>query len=502
MSTMKVSQEGLTQIKQAIALRGWKVYDDRWLLAASNILEPDGFWQPEGPYAYGCSSQTWERFLRRIAIRDRSFMAFCRALMLEPEAVSEPSNRCQTDWGNAPDAVSVYGRESVLKTLAGWIFEERCRIISLTGMAGVGKTCLMRGALDQAATPFACRVRAKFDCVIWRRLDALTPTAMLHELIATIAKLQAIPLAECALPDSSEGLISQLLQQLRQYRCLLVLDNAESVMAAGDRAGCYRDDYEAYTDCFRRLGETAHQSCIVLIGREQLRDIENCVGLQPVRSHRLEGIDPMAGQAICQKIAQAHSATIRGSDQDWTALTAIYRGHPLSLEIATQHILRRFGGDLSQFLAQDLRVFGRIRDMLDWHFQRLSKTGQEVVFWLAFYRQTLSIDDLESEISSPLAKKQLPETLDMLERQLPIEKRGTRLSLPPVLADYAIDRLNHQIYRALKAGKLQSFHTRVLSKVSVEDLATQPVASIYAGSTDDIPQSVRPCFSTLENVAL
>ena len=87
MASLKASQQGLTQIKQAIAQKGWKIGDDRWLVEASKVLEPQGDWHESGPYAYGCSSQTWERFLQGTAIRDRSFVAFCQILAINPEEV-------------------------------------------------------------------------------------------------------------------------------------------------------------------------------------------------------------------------------------------------------------------------------------------------------------------------------------------------------------------------------------------------------------------------------
>ena len=89
MTSVKASLEGLSLIRQAIAQKGWRVRDDRWLVAASYRLEPDGNWRPDGPYAYGCSLQTWERFLQRVAIRDRSFIAFCQILNLSPNQVAE-----------------------------------------------------------------------------------------------------------------------------------------------------------------------------------------------------------------------------------------------------------------------------------------------------------------------------------------------------------------------------------------------------------------------------
>ena len=89
MSSTKASLEGLSLIKQAIAQKGWRVRDDRWLVAASYLLEPEGDWQLDGPYAYGCSLQTWERFLQGVAVRDRSFIAFCQVLNLEHNQIAE-----------------------------------------------------------------------------------------------------------------------------------------------------------------------------------------------------------------------------------------------------------------------------------------------------------------------------------------------------------------------------------------------------------------------------
>ena len=89
MSSSKASLRGLSLIKQAIAQKGWRVRDDRWLVAASYLLEPEGDWQLDGPYAYGCSLQTWERFLQGVAVRDRSFIVFCKVLNLPPNQVAE-----------------------------------------------------------------------------------------------------------------------------------------------------------------------------------------------------------------------------------------------------------------------------------------------------------------------------------------------------------------------------------------------------------------------------
>ena len=162
MPSKKVSRQGLALIKQAIAKRGWRISDERWLVEASKHLEPDGDWQLDGPYAYGCSPQTWERFLQKVAIRDRSFNTFCQILDLAPYEVTESVHPFSTDWGCAPEAPTLHGREQELNTLAYWIFEDHCRLIGISGFAGIGKTRFVKGGLT--STVFTQRIQKEFDC--------------------------------------------------------------------------------------------------------------------------------------------------------------------------------------------------------------------------------------------------------------------------------------------------------------------------------------------------
>ena len=438
MPSMKASQTGLTQIRQAIAQRGWKISSDKWLVEASKLLEPEGNWQPDGPYAYGCSLQTWERFLQGTAIRDRSFIAFCRVLAINPYDIAETTGHLQKDWGEAPDAPMCYGREQELKILEDWIFGHRCRLISISGLAGTGKTRLARVALDkiELSAPLTNRVHTDFEHLIWRRLDALPPQALLTNLLTSLLKQQAT-----SLPETIEGLITELLRYLKQHRCLLVLDNVESILQGGNRAGCYREGYEGYEDLLRRLGETAHQSCLLLISREKLRDIEEMEGLQPVRALTLQGLDQAAVEIIFQTISRTQNAAFRGSTQDWQTLIYHYSGNPLLLEAVARHILRRFDGSLPAFLEQGLIVFGKIRSLLDWHFERLSETQQAILHQFAISRKPTSIASLRESVRVPFAQKQIPEILDNLERQIPLTKIGNRFTVQPIFIEYVSDRM-------------------------------------------------------------
>src|SRR5262245_3697514 len=46
------------------------------------------------------------------------------------------------DWGEAPDIGTFHGRAQELETLTAWILTDRCRLLAVLGMGGIGKTAL------------------------------------------------------------------------------------------------------------------------------------------------------------------------------------------------------------------------------------------------------------------------------------------------------------------------------------------------------------------------
>ena len=95
----------------------------------------------------------------------------------------------------------------------------------------------------------------------------------------------------------------------------------------------YLNDYEAYGELLWRIGETSHQSCVLITSREKPAEVIALEGEGfSVRTLALYGLEIATGQTIL---------TLEGlsiSDQEATQLVDCYSGNPLALKIAATSI--------------------------------------------------------------------------------------------------------------------------------------------------------------------
>jgi transcriptional regulator with XRE-family HTH domain len=72
------------------------------------------------------------------------------ALQIMAQSVPEP----RVDWSDALAVPSFYGRAGELAMLTQWVIEEHCRVVSVLGLGGIGKTALAVSLMHQVAPRF------------------------------------------------------------------------------------------------------------------------------------------------------------------------------------------------------------------------------------------------------------------------------------------------------------------------------------------------------------
>jgi WD40 repeat protein len=323
-------------------------------------------------------------------------------------------------WSEAPEPGRVYGRAPELDRLRHWLLDERCQFVALLGIGGVGKTTL--------AAMLAQAVAGQFTHVIWRSLLNAPP---LEELLRPIVQ----SLAGVPLPASLDEQLALLLDQLRRQRVLLVLDNMESILHS-DGLGQMRAGYESYALLLDQLVRRRHASCVLLTSRGRPRGLERWEAeLVGVRTLRLDGLDPAAGQAML------HARGLTGQAEETRTLVARYSGHPLALQLVAQTVRELFGGAIGAFLGADALIFDDIRAVLDQQFAHLSPLEQEILFWLAIEREPISAATLQNNLVQPETSRAFLEALRALQHRSLLETMGDGFTLQNVLIEYMTERL-------------------------------------------------------------
>jgi hypothetical protein len=230
------------------------------------------------------------------------------------------------DWGEAPDTSAFYGRDGELQRLGRWLLVDRCRLVGLLGIGGIGKTAL--------AARLAREVAPQFDVAFWRSLRNAPPV---EEWLA--GTLRILSMEQAALPNGVEARLALLLEQLRARRCLLVLDNLETVLQPGEREARYREGFAGYGVLLQRLGETIHQSCVLVTSREKPPELGPLEGEHTaVRTLHLTGLGTEESRVILQ------DKGLVGDEAAWRALVRRYGGNPLALKVVGETIGEVMGG--------------------------------------------------------------------------------------------------------------------------------------------------------------
>src|SRR5256886_2666067 len=376
-----------------------------------------------------------EDWLRDLLAPPAPIPLFPQAQPLVAPAPQAPTAFPRVDWVEALDTSHFAGREVEVAELTQWIVQERCRLVP------------------------------QFEAVLWR---SVRDAPSCEELVADcITFFSETPPTE--FPTSLEQRINQLVARLQAQRCLLVLDNLETLLASGDREGGYLPGYEGYGRLIGRLAESAHQSCVLLTSRERPREIEALEGVRsPVRSLRLVGVDDQTAQELLS------DRGLSGTPAAWQRLAASYARNPLALKIVAQAITDLFDGDLDRFLQEGELIFNGVRPVLRQQVGRLSPLEHLLLTWLAVLREWTKLDTLSPILHSRVLRSQVLEALEALSRRSLVE-RGQQASfgLQSVVMEYLIDELGERLAEEIVLGNPQQLRRVALLQAQAKDYVRQ-----------------------------
>ncbi|WP_333430122.1 NB-ARC domain-containing protein [Microcoleus sp. MON2_D5] len=316
---------------------------------------------------------------------------------------SKPTKTLYQDLNEMPELGDFYSRTPELHTL--------------TGISGIGKTTL--------AVQLVQQIKDEFEYAVWYTLDEF-PTiekfqSNLIQLFSNSEKQDSSPTNQKRLP---------LIKYLQNHRCLIILDDVHNLFCSGELAGKYKPEYEDYRSLFKQIEKLSHQSCLMLIGWEQPREVTQVKSQNTaLRTLQIKGLDIAAAREILRDYG------LEESDNS-EALIHRYQGNPLWLKsVAT--LIQDLGGGLTELLPNDTLLLPEdLKDVLQQQFDRLCELEKQVISLLAKESQPINRAKLLENDRIPASD--LLNALQSLSRRCLIEQQANFYTISPVLRQYAI----------------------------------------------------------------
>jgi hypothetical protein len=308
-----------------------------------------------------------------------------------------------------------FDRTHSLQTLTTWILQQNCRLITLTGISGIGKTSL--------AVQLVQQIKHEFEYAVWFTLDEF-PTidkfqSNLIQLFSNSENPDSSPTNQKRLP---------LIKYLQNHRCLVVLDDVHNLFCSGELAGKYKPDYEEYRSLFKQIEKLPHQSCFLLVGWEPPKEVPQLTSENtPIRTLQLTGLDIAAAGEILRDKGLTEI-------DNCEALIYRYQGNPLWLKsVAT--LIQELGIGATEVLIDDTILLPEdLKDVLQQQYDRTSELEKQVLSLLATENQPVNFAKLLQ--NGQISSSDLLNALQSLSRRCWIEKEASLYTLSPVLKQY------------------------------------------------------------------
>jgi predicted ATPase/DNA-binding CsgD family transcriptional regulator len=337
---------------------------------------------------------------------------------------------------------SLIGREQEIDALCQLLHQPDVRLVTITGLGGVGKTTL--------AVQVARELRDAFHEGVF--FISLAPIRDPTLIIPTIARMLDVT------ESPNRLMLDSLKDFLRDKEMLLLLDNFEQIIAAAP--------------LFTELLETCPELRMLVTSREPLRlRGEHEFPLSPLAlptQPSLEILMQTPSVLLFVQRAQASQPDLRLTPENASAVTEICArldGLPLAIELAAarikllppQAMLRQLQESPLQMLtggARDLPVRQQtLRGTIQWSYDLLNVEEQRLFRWLSVFVGGCTLEAAVKVISQQATF----DNLDSLVNKYLLEQHETdhspRLSMLETIREFGFEQLNrtHELESARRA---------------------------------------------------
>jgi predicted ATPase/class 3 adenylate cyclase len=317
---------------------------------------------------------------------------------------------------------ALFGRAGERAELRAWIVDERVRLITVTGIGGIGKTTLVRAIAGDLAE--------SFPDGIW---------------FVDLAPVTDPDLIEPAL-SAAVGNPPNVDEFLRSRRALVILDNFERVLHGADSVA--------------RWLESSPSLVVLVTSRERLR-------LQAEREYPLSPLDDAAAIALFEERARSVTPRFVASRDEVQALCRRLDGLPLALELAAARVKTLTPSQLLARLDRRLPLLtGGSRDLperqrtlaaaIAWSCDLLDPAELELFARLAVFAGGWMLEAAEEVCGADLDRLQA-----LVEKSL-VRFEGGRFSMLGTIREYGLTRLAE----VQNAGALHRRHAEYFAEVT------------------------------------